>query len=170
MSDDYLDRFLGVEDELISEPKLAIPDWVRDGNSSKACYEALLRLYEEKKRYIRNHTKKAAYAKKSAYQISKSEVAREIDVKMQAIFHSVNYSSELTKMLDEKNELLLKAKENVITKRYTGNQGKKKDDVLEMLRHSQSEIKRLKGLVVEEVYAMGLQRMPLDVKKKLGLQ
>jgi hypothetical protein len=169
MSDDYLDKFLGAEEESGGEPKHKLPSWVSETNSSKAAYEAVLKLYEEKKRYIRNHIKKAAYTKKSVYQISKSEVAREADVKMQAIFHSVNYANDLKKLFNEKNELLLEAKEKAIAKRYTGNQAKPKGEVVDLLQQSEAEIIRLKARIVEDVYEMGLKRMPLDVRRKLKL-
>ena len=179
MNDDYLGRFLGTEDDSTSEREAIFPDWVSEGNSSRACYEALLKLYEQKKRYIRTHNKKTAYTKKSTYQISQSEIAREASkvvrgpgeplLKPQPLFNSVNYAAGLNAEFEAKNKLLQMSKDKAISKRYTGNQAKPKDEVVDLLTKSQAEVRRLEALIVSDVYELGLQRMSLDVKTKLKL-
>ncbi len=108
---DYLDEFPDEDAPKASTAQPARPNWVSDSNSSSAAYEAIQSLYQQKLRYIRQHSKKTDFIKKSTCEISKSEVARVAGVNMQAIFHSVNYAGALQKELTEKNDMLLKSKQ-----------------------------------------------------------
>lgn len=166
---DYLDEFLdeNVLEASIAQP--ARPNWVSDSNSSGAAYEAIQSLYQQKLRYIRQHSKKTDFIKKSNYEISKSEVARVVGVKMQAIFHSVNYAGALQKELAEKNDKLLKTKESKLANLYAGEKGKTKDELIQKVRELKARDKLLSKTTSDEVLELTLQRLPLDVKRNLKL-
>ncbi len=166
---DYFDEFL--DEDALEAPteQPVLPNWVSDANSSGAAYEAIQNLYQQKLRYIRQHSKKTDFIKKSTYEISKSEVARIAGVKMQAIFHSVNYASALQKELAEKNDMLLKSKESKLASRYSGEKGKTKDELIRKVRELKVRDKLISKTTTDEVLELTLQRLPLDVKHKLKL-
>lgn len=166
---DYLDEFLDKDALIASTPPPARPNWVSDSNSSGAAYEAIQNLYQQKLRYIRQHSKKTDFIKKSNYEISKSEVARVVGVKMQAIFHSVNYAGALQKELTEKNDKLLKSKESKLASRYSGEKGKTKDELIQKVRDLKARDKLISKTTTDEVLELTLQRLPLDVKRNLKL-
>lgn len=166
---DYLDEFLDADALEESTAKPIRPNWVSDSNSSGAAYEAIQSLYQQKLRYIRQHGKKTDFIKKSTFEISKSEVARVVGVKMQAIFHSVNYASALQKELVEKNDKLLKIKDAKLASRYSGEKGKTKDELIQKVRELKARDKLLSKTTTDEVLELTLQRLPLDVKRNLKL-
>lgn len=166
---DYLDEFLDADDLNASTAQPVRPNWVSDSNSSGAAYEAIQSLYQQKLRYIRQHSKKTDFIKKSTYEISKSEVARLVGVKMQAIFHSVNYASALQKELAEKNDKLLKSMDSKLASRYSGEKGKTKDELIQKVRELKARDKLLSKTTTDVVLELTLQRIPLDVKRNLKL-
>lgn len=166
---EYFDEFLDEDALEASTEQQVRPNWVSDANSSGAAYEAIQSLYQQKLRYIRQHSKKTDFIKKSTYEISKSEVARTVGVKMQAIFHSVNYASALQKELAEKNEKLLKSKESKLASRYSGEKGKTKDELIRKVKELKARDKMLSKTTTDEVLERTLQRLPFDVKHKLKL-
>lgn len=166
---DYLDEFLDAHELNASTAQPVRPNWVSDSNSSGAAYEAIQNLYQQKLRYIRQHSKKTDFIKKSNYEISKSEVARVVGVKMQAIFHSVNYAGALQKELTEKNDKLLMSKESKLTSRYAGEKGKTKDELIQKVRELKARDKLISKTTTDEVFELTLQRLPLDVKRNLKL-
>lgn len=166
---DYLDEFLDEDALEESTAKPIRPNWISDSNSSGAAYEAIQCLYQQKMRYIRQHSKKTDFVKKSNYEISKSEVARVIGVKMQAIFHSVNYASALENELVEKNDKLLKTKDAKLASRYSGEKGKTKDELIQKVRELKARDKLISKTTTDEVLELTMQRLPLDVKRNLKL-
>ena len=166
---DYLAEFLDADELNASTLQPARPNWVSDSNSSSAAYEAIKSLYQQKLRYIRQHSKKTDFIKKSTFEISKSEVARVAGVKMQAIFHSVNYANALQKELTEKNDKLLKSKESKLASRYAGEKGKTKDELIRKVRELKARDKLISKTTTDEVLELTLKRLPLDVKRTLKL-
>lgn len=166
---DYLDEFLNEDALKESAAQPVRPNWVSDSNSSGAAYQAIQSLYQQKLRYIHQHSKKTDFIKKSTYEISKSEVARVVGVKMQAIFHSVNYASALQKELTDKNDKLLKSKESKQASRYAGEKGKTKDELIQKVRELKARDKLISKTTTDEVLELTLQRLPLDVKRNLKL-
>ena len=88
---------------------------------------------------------------------------------MQAIFHSVNYSSALQKELVEKNDRLLKTKDAKLASRYAGEKGKTKDELIQKVRELKARDKLLSKTTTDEVLELTMQRLPLDVKRHLRL-
>ena len=167
--DDYFDEFLDHDILSPTESPVNRPSWVSDKNSSSKAYDAIQKLFEIKKRYIRHHGNKVDYLKKSLYQISKTEVAEQAGVRMQAIFHSVNYAAPLKKELDDKNKNLVAAKDAKLERRYSGNRAKKKEVIIEELKSAKARDKAISMATVDEVLELTLERVPLDVKRKLKL-
>ena len=166
---DYLDEFLDADALEESAAKPIRPNWVSDTNSSGAAYEAIQSLYQQKLRYIRQHSKKTDFKNKSTYEISKSEVARVVGVNMQPMFNSVNYADSLQKELAEKNDKLLKSKESKLASRYSGEKGKTKDELIQKVRELKARDKLNSKTTTDEVLELTMKRLPLDVKRNLKL-
>lgn len=166
---DYLDKFLDADELKASAAQPVRPNWVSDSNSSGAAYEAIQSLYQQKLRYIRQHSQKKDFKNKSTYDISNSEVARVVGVTMQSIFHSVNYAKELEDELADKNDRLLKSKESKLANRYAGEKGKTKDELIQKVRELKARDKLISKTTTDEVLELTLQRLPLDVKRNLKL-
>jgi len=166
---DYFDEFIDKDELEPSSEQASRPAWVTNKNSSAAAYEAIQSLYNEKLRYIRNHSKKVDFNKKGNFEISKSEVAKVVGVKMQAIFHSVNYAEFLKKELNEANEKLHKAKDAKLAKRYSGNNAKTKDELIKSVRELKARDEQISSTTTDQVLERTLDRLPLDVKRKLKL-
>ena len=128
-----------------------LPGWVSASNSSLAAYEAIQSLYKVKMRYIRSHSKKSHYTKKSSYHISKSEVARATGLaKPNAIFHSVGYAGELTKVLNDKNALLEASKDKALLKRSSSIKNLSKPEMQKKLK-DRDRYKEIAELKADEV-------------------
>lgn len=166
---DYLDEFLDEDAQEEPTEQQVRQDWVSNSNSSGAAYEAIQALYKQKLRYIRQHTKKTDFRKKSTYEISKSEVARVLGVTPNSIFHSVNYAPKLTVELGDKNDKLLKSKESKLARLFTGEKAKTKDELIQKVRELKARDKLLSKTTTDEVLELTLQRLPLDVKRNLKL-
>lgn len=166
---DYFEQFDdGSADNNASEQNL-LPDWVSNSNSSLAAYRAIQSLCKEKMRYIRQHTKKSHYTKKSNYQISKSEIARAAGLKKpNSIFHSVDYASNLTKEFNDKNALLVASKEKALRARSSSIKDLSKKELMSELR-GRERYKEIAELKADEVLALTIKRLPLSVKKQLHL-
>jgi hypothetical protein len=166
---DYFDQFDDEGAEKSVSKRDSLPDWVSDSNSSLAAYQAIQSLYKEKMQYIRSHSKKSHYTKKSSYHISKSKVARAAGLaKPNAIFHSVDYASKLTKELNDKNALLLASKEKALLSRSSSRKNMSRKELETELR-ARDRYKEISELKVDEIVDLTLKRLPLAVKRQLHL-
>jgi len=144
------------------------PDWVSDENSSGVAFAALQTLYEIKKRFIRNHSKKSDYKNKSVYKIFKSEVVEKAGTSS-TIFHTVKYKNGLIDELDQKNKLLLAAKNERLDKQYTGHRVKTKNNLISELREVSKSNENIVLKTSDEVLELTLNSIPLDVKRHLKI-
>lgn len=166
---DYFEQFEDDNAESVPSAQNRLPDWVSDSNSSLAAYKAIQSLYKEKMRYIRSHSKKLHFTKKGSYHISKSNVARAAGLaKPNAIFHSVDYASELTKELNDKNALLAALKEKALLARSSSIKNLSKKELQSELR-GRYRYKEIAELKADEVLDLTLERLPLSVKSQLHL-
>ena len=166
---DYFDQFDDEGTEDSASKRDSLPDWVSNSNSSLAAYQAIQSLYKEKMQYIRGHSKKSHYTKKGSYHISKSEVARAAGLaKPNAIFHSVDYASKLTKELNDKNALLVASKEKALLSRSSSIKDLSKKELQSELR-GRDRYKEISELKADEIVDLTLKRLPLDVKRQLNL-
>lgn len=166
---DYFGQFEDDNSDSNSNELKNLPDWVSDENSSLAAYEAIQSLYKEKMRYIRSHNKKSHYNEKGSYLINKSEVARAVGLKKpNAIFHSVNYATQLTIEFNNKNTLLAASKEKALRSRSNSIKDLSKKELQSELR-GRDRYKEISELKADEVLDLTLQRLPMSVKKQLHL-
>lgn len=154
-----------------SEDTTELPRWVSSNNSSQAAYEAIQELVKKKRKYIRAHKAKSAYKSKSPYQMTKTEVAKEIGsgIKSQPLFNSNSYSKKLSDYFDDQNDLLHRAAE----KRWSAPKGshasKTKDELVLIVKEKSQTTKNLQEKSAAELMQLTLDKLTLDVKKKLGL-
>lgn len=170
MSDDnYFEDFLDADD-LSEQGKEQLPAWVSEKNSSFKAYEAINVLKIQKKQFIRRHSLKSQFIKKSSYKISKAEVARIVMAKPQPLFNSVTYSDALSRYLDNVNQELEEVKLRKIAKNKGGLRVKHKEELVKELQVVNKENKDLLMETVEAVYERTLNNLPLDVKRKLKIE
>jgi hypothetical protein len=150
-----------------------LPDWVSSKNISFSAYECINNLKSERLKYIATHNKTKDYKKKGFYQISASEVARNIGAATTTLISTSAYSLDLKHFLDETNQILEDAKNkklNTHAKSLSGGlKQRKKDDIrieLQGLRAELEEIKKQNALAqIKEV----MTALPLPIKQKLGI-
>lgn len=168
MSDDnYLDQFIDQDD--VQEEAKALPGWVTHENNSIKAYQAIETLRKEKKRFIRGHSLKSNYRKKSDYQIMKAEVARIAGTHAQPLFGSVSYSEKLTAHFEEVNQKLEEAKNNRLSKARNGFNTRLKSELVKELRVKTEEVDKFAQKYVDEIVKRSIDQLPLDVKRKLKL-
>jgi len=165
----YFDEFLD-NDDLPEKEHEFVPSWVSEKNSSLKAYEAINILQAQKKQYIRRHSLKSQFIKKSSYKVSKAEVARMVMAKPQPLFNSVTYSDALSRYLDNVNHELEEAKLRRIAKNKGGLRVRKKEELVKELQAANKEKKDLLLETVDAVYERTLMKLPLDVKRKLKLE
>ena len=122
-----------------------------------------------KKQYIRKHGLKSHYKKKSTYQISKSEVANLVGIKPQPLFNSCSYSDSLSSYFNDVNDELNTYKDRRI-KNKGGLRQKNKDALVKELQETKYNNDRLLTDTIENLFEKTLDRIPLDVRRKLGIK
>ncbi|GAA5142631.1 MULTISPECIES: hypothetical protein [Thalassotalea] len=172
MSINYYDDFL-LEEERIQEPKGIEVDkdltWILLHPTAKEAYTAINNLKMEKLRFISGHPDKGSYKYKKYWTISKVEVARRVGKKPQPLFNSNTYSAGLITYFNGVNSKLHKAKYDRINKPNKGYQHKTKEELKASTVKLTKENKKLLQNTCEELYGRMLNDIPLDVKRKLGL-
>ena len=88
--------------------------------------------------------------------------------KPNAIFHSVDYASKLTKELNDKNALLVASKEKILLSRSSSIKDLSKKELQSELR-GRDRYKEISELKADEIVDLTLKRLPLDVKRQLYL-
>jgi len=172
MTNNYYDDFL--EDEsLTPESKESDIDkgleWVNLHTTAKEAFEAINSLKKAKIRYINGHPNKKSYETKSSWTISKAEVARRVDKSAQPLFNSNTYSKGVTKYFNDVNQSLLQAKEERLKKTNKGYQHKSKEELKARTIKLTKENEQLLQKNCEELFEKMLNELPLDVKRKLGV-
>lgn len=161
------------EDFLVDEPQPEKDDqnplWVNSKNRSLPAYNAILILKKKKTLYIRGHRKKTDFKNKGSYLITKAQVAELVGCNPQPLFNSTNYSESLSSFFIGVNEKLEKAKDLQLSKKPTGLRQKPKEELINQLRQVQSENSDFLINTVDIVFEKTLQKIPLDVKRKLGI-
>lgn len=175
MTDDYLSKYLEQSEleEAIDVKTSQKPNWVDPSNNSEKAYDAIKKLKSDKIAYIKKHGKKSDYTTKSRYLIGKAEVARLVgpNVKPQPLFHSrsSSYCEELLKYFNDTNDDLEKAKNKRLAKSNRGLMQKTKEELVQQLRLEKETKNEELTSLVDEVYQRVLDKMPIDVKRRLGL-
>lgn len=177
MGDDFLN---GLEEEYINEVEkfeCNRPDWVSNNekNTTFKAWRAILELKFDKENDIKNFGKIATNkTPKSTYNFTQSEVAKKVGVTSQSLFHASSFSVAVLKCFNDANRELVELwkyeqkKQAIRCKRNTGIRLRKKDDIRKSHQRLEVELKSLKEKTVKDVLDSALERMPLDLKIKLG--
>ena len=167
MPTDYFENFLD-KNEVSEESQF--PSWVTPKNSSLKAFNALIGLEKQKKEYIRRHSRKSHFSKKSDYLIQKSELGRAIGVAPQPLFNSVSYSSDLTEYLEQTNQKLNAAKERRLAHVDKGLQKQNKEYLVRLLQSERKASQNQLNGTVEAVYQRTIENLSLDVLRMLRLR
>ncbi|EGQ8953012.1 hypothetical protein V6957_002542 [Vibrio parahaemolyticus] len=171
MDDDFLKNLDPVNDEL-DQTK---PSWVGDDKSATTyrVWQAICELQKEKETKIKKYNKVTTKTPKSLYQIAKSEVSRQVGLTAQSIFRSSSFSSSLLDYFDHINSELLDCYERQQRKlqkrKNTGIRTKKKEQLVKSYQELEKENIQLKRKIVKDVLDLASERMPFDLRMKLGL-
>lgn len=139
-------------------------------NSSFAAYDAIRYFKHNKLVFIRANCSKTAYVKKSNYLISKTEVARRVGVTPQSMFNTTTYSKDLTAFFVAINDdLQSKAMARIYKKDAGSHASKRKSELLSIVQLKSSELNRVKQQTVCELMQLTLDKLPLDVRRRLQL-
>lgn len=173
MSDKFLDS---LNDEGAKNNVEERPDWVNDDESHTTykSWQAILALKNEKEKNIKHYGKVAdKKTSKYLYEISKSEISKEVGVSPQSIFRTSKFSQSVLDYFDSINTVLLKIheKEQVKQKKRqinTGIRSKKKIIIVKSHQEIEKELNQLKAKTTKQVLDLAINQMPLDLKLKLG--
>lgn len=170
IEDDYLNDFLD-SDELESEGQEDLPSWVSDENLSLKAYREIQELRLEKLLYIANNNRKSDFKRVGSYQINQSEVAKALGCSPQGLFSSTtsNYSVDLTNYFNDTNKELEEKKELRIEHKKRGLQNRSKDQLISEVKQHKNESRLNFEQTAEKAYSLLKSEMPLDLKRKLGL-
>lgn len=172
MSNNYYDDFLLEEESGQGTESTEVDkelEWIKLHPTAEEAYKAINNLKDEKLRYIRGHPDKKSYEVKKHWIIYKAEVGRRIEKESQPLFNSNSFSGELTKYFDKVNDDLHKSKESRLNKPNKGYQHKTKEELKNSTIELTNENKKLLQNTCEELYGRLLNDIPLDIKRKLGL-
>lgn len=153
------------------ESEEVYPEWVSTKNKSYEAYHCLMRLRNEKKNYIKNHRLVTDYRLKSSYQISGSDVAREISIAPASLTATSSYSEGFKTTLKEVNQELenLKSEKLAKSNKKDGVRQEKKDDLVARLRQAEAELEAEQKRNTSEIAQKIRQDLPLPLQRKLGL-
>lgn len=172
------DEFLESLDDNSAESDIPErPSWVVDDESHTTykSWQAIMALKEEKEKSIKKFGKVAnKKTPKSLYEISKSEVAKKVEISPQSIFRASTFSSLILGFFDDTNVDLLEFHEKEQMKQKnrqlsTGIRSKKKDVIVKSHQDIEKELNQLKAKTTKEVLDLAIDKIPLDLKLKLGL-
>jgi len=150
-----------------------LPSWVSKKNVTFDAYQCIKKLQLDRLRYISAHNKSSHFKAKKLYQISASEVARDIGCATTTLISTSAYSVCLKEYLvtvnkeldSEKNKKLSRHKRTLAS----GMKQRKKDELTKELQAVKKERDKLKKQNVEEQVLSVLNAISLPVKYKLGI-
>ncbi len=154
------------------EQKNTKPVWAqRDPLAGKA-YDVMMSLKEEKQKYIKTHKKKSAFSSKSAYTLSKTEVAKACGKSHANMIFLSNplFASQALGMFNDINNALSKQKDARLEKAANGLQSRSKGELKTEAQVRGDKIKQLEAQLAKRAIDTLLGVMPLDVQKKLKIR
>lgn len=149
------------------------PQWVNARNASLKAWECVELLKKERLLFIQTHSRLSDYKKKSHYQIKASEVARSLGISRATLMHTSSYSNNFSAHLQKVNEDLDAAKEKAVNNASKSNSRgsirSSKDDLLIRNRELKRRINELEVEKTERLVDVALEKLPLPIRRKLGL-
>lgn len=173
MSDEFLDSLDDSSD--ISTKKDEIPSWVMSEpeHTTYKAYYAILCLKEDAQEAIANFGEVATSKTKKFYQIKKSSVAKVVGKSAQSIFNASSFSKDIERFFDVVNKELLEIHElkqkRQLKRKKTGLRVKKKEVIVHSHRCLEKKYNDLKARSTKEVLDLAVEKMPIDLKAKMGL-
>jgi hypothetical protein len=149
-----------------------VPDWATSKNVSLDAYNVIEKLKKEKLSNIAYGEDKSDFKNKSSYHIAKAEVAREVDVNPQPLFHSLTttYSKPLLTYFNAVNKDLLKKKTAKLTRAKNGLRNLTKDELVVGFREQKRQLTVRDEIIVDELYERFKSQLSLDIKAKLRIK
>ena len=149
----------------------SIPAWVSSSNASLKAFNGINELAEQRRNRIKASVSKLT--RKSDWQISIAEVARTIGVSRVTLGNTASYSSELKSYLESINRKLQSFKREIEERNRANKQkGKKANKKSEILRSEQllrKKVEKMESQQVTELMELTISKLPLPVRKQLGL-
>lgn len=153
------------------------PSWVKGGtgHTTFKAWRAILDLQAIKEKSIKNYGKVAdRKTPKSLYQIKKSDVAEIVAIKSQSLFRTSGFSDDIRDFFDDVNSELLELFEieqnkQRLRRKRTGVRSKCKPDLVDDVQVLREKVEELERQTVKDTLDLMLQRMPLDLRRKMGM-
>ncbi len=170
-TDDFLDS---LDEDSMAESSAAL-SWVIDdkGHTTYKAYYAILVLKAHSETMIKDFGEVETQKTPKFYQLKKSNIARKVGVSAQSIFNTSSFSSDIRAFFDDVNDELLMLhqaeQKKQIRRKKTGLRGKKKEAVVVSHQSLENKYNALKALTTKEVLDLSIEKMPIDLKAKLGL-
>ncbi|HCH6177421.1 hypothetical protein ACEV76_17575 [Vibrio parahaemolyticus] len=170
LSEEFLN---GLDDDSDSEES-NIPLWLVDDkdHTTYKSYYAILELQAEISKEIKAFGKVATTKTPKFYQMKKSNVARKVGVTAQSIFVASSFSPHILLLFNDLNNELLALhqaeQEKQKKRKMTGIRREKKKEVVSRYQKAERELKDLKCINTQEVIDIVIQKMPMDLRDKLG--
>lgn len=149
------------------------PSWTSDKNASLNAWRYVETTKIEKLQYISSHKRPTHFTNKGSYQINAAEVARAVKINRSTLMHQSSYSEDFKRHLSEVNVELELAKDRQLSftkKRPSrGPIGSNKDELVKVNAELRVRIAQLEIQKTEELVRLAFDRLPLPVKRTLGL-
>lgn len=157
-----------LNEELSSNQKEILPEWISENNSSLKAYRKINKLKLDKLDYIKKHSKVSDYKLKSNYKISNKALIDALQMSRTGLFGEQNsYAGSLKRYLGSTNDELEKKKSGRLKK--GGLLAKDKKTVVKKAQSLQQEYDALKNKKLSEFYDDLVNKMPIKDRQKLGL-
>ncbi len=168
----FTDEFLcSLDDDSTME---SMPVWLVDDeeHTTYKAYHAIITLRAEAEAMIKSFGEIATKKTPKFYQLKKSNIARKVGVSAQSIFNTSSFSPDIRNFFDKVNDELLNLHQSEQKKQQqrknTGLRRKKKEAVVVSHQSLEKKYDALKALATKEVLDLSIERMPIDLKAKLG--
>jgi hypothetical protein len=148
------------------------PDWTQRDPLADKAYNVMLSLKEERQKYIKTNRKKSAFTLKSAYSLSKTEVAKACEKSHANMIFKSNplFAKEALRLFNDINLALTEQKEaRLNTVASNGLQSRSKSELKTEAQMRGDKIKQLEAQLAKNVIDTLQETLPLDVKKKLKI-
>ena len=148
------------------------PDWVSKSNATFKAWEYVEEQRIKKAEYIKSHSKAKDFPVKK-YQISGTEIANAVKTNRSSLMNTSTFSAAFSQYLDEVNKDLATAKDKKLEKAKNpsarGTIRSNKPELVRANTNLRNKIDELEALKLEEIVARSFDKLPLPIKKKLGI-
>ncbi|WP_394240459.1 hypothetical protein [Vibrio astriarenae] len=173
-TDDFLDS---LDDDSTVEESNPLPAWVVDDkeHTTYRVYHAILELKAQAETAIDNFGEVETKKTPKFYKLKKASVARTVGLSAQSIFNTSSFSPSILNFFNGVNDALLERHQNEQKKQLkrkrkkTGLRAKTKEEIVGSHQCLETKYNDLKAIQTEEVLNLAIERMPIDLRAKLGL-